>query len=61
MRCPTCGKSFEPVAPATLPFCSERCRTVDLGRWLDEKHSVPVVKPPDEEAEADGPAAADDE
>jgi len=24
-----------------MPFCSERCRTIDLGRWLDEGYSLP--------------------
>ena len=55
MRCPTCGKSFDPVDAATLPFCSDRCRTVDLGRWLDEKFSVPVVEPPDDEPPESAP------
>ena len=25
-----------------MPFCSERCRTIDLGRWLGEKYGLPV-------------------
>jgi endogenous inhibitor of DNA gyrase (YacG/DUF329 family) len=25
-----------------LPFCSDRCRQIDLGRWLDERHGLPV-------------------
>ena len=25
-----------------MPFCSERCRLIDLGRWLDEEIGVPV-------------------
>lgn len=29
--CPICGK---PAAPAHHPFCSARCRSIDLGRWL---------------------------
>jgi uncharacterized protein len=28
-----------------LPFCSERCKLIDLGRWLGEKYSVPVADP----------------
>jgi endogenous inhibitor of DNA gyrase (YacG/DUF329 family) len=23
------------------PFCSERCRLIDLGAWIDEKHAIP--------------------
>jgi uncharacterized protein len=39
--CPTCGKSV-PWTPASRwrPFCSERCRLIDLGDWLDEKHRL---------------------
>jgi len=38
-RCPTCRA---PVArdARTFPFCSERCRLVDLGSWLDERFRV---------------------
>ncbi len=31
-----------------MPFCSLRCKRIDLGRWLDEAYGVPVE--PDEEA-----------
>jgi endogenous inhibitor of DNA gyrase (YacG/DUF329 family) len=37
-RCPICGK---PASPATLPFCSPRCRAVDLNRWLSGTYVVP--------------------
>jgi endogenous inhibitor of DNA gyrase (YacG/DUF329 family) len=30
--------------PATFPFCGERCKLIDLGRWLDGKYQVPVVE-----------------
>jgi endogenous inhibitor of DNA gyrase (YacG/DUF329 family) len=36
--CPVCGK---PASPALLPFCSERCRQVDLGRWLAGDYAIP--------------------
>ncbi|MBX3432560.1 MAG: DNA gyrase inhibitor YacG [Pirellulales bacterium] len=49
MRCPVCECEFDPASRATTPFCSERCRTIDLGRWLDEGYAVPVV--PDPEAD----------
>jgi endogenous inhibitor of DNA gyrase (YacG/DUF329 family) len=38
-RCPSCDKPVS-VDGETYPFCSERCRLVDLGRWLDEKYRV---------------------
>lgn len=39
IKCPTCRK---PVAEdaATFPFCSDRCKTIDLGKWLDESYRV---------------------
>ena len=41
-RCPICRK---PVAPRgenrAFPFCSERCRLLDLGKWLGEEYRVP--------------------
>jgi endogenous inhibitor of DNA gyrase (YacG/DUF329 family) len=43
-RCPTCRKPYEIQALAdlpTFPFCSERCRLIDLGRWIDGAHVIP--------------------
>ncbi|MBN9001861.1 MAG: DNA gyrase inhibitor YacG [Rhizobiales bacterium] len=36
--CPICGK---PATPESRPFCSERCRDVDLNRWLSGAYVVP--------------------
>lgn len=49
MRCPLCEKQFEPEQSKALPFCSPRCRQVDLGRWLGESYHVPSVRNDDEE------------
>lgn len=40
--CPTCGKqnTWQPEN-AARPFCSERCKLIDLGDWASEKHRVP--------------------
>jgi uncharacterized protein len=37
-----------PIDPAWRPFCSERCKLADLGRWLGEEYRVPDdrVEPP---------------
>ena len=48
MKCPTCKKAIpDPPAdvelPNHFPFCSDRCKLIDLGRWLDGKYQVPVV------------------
>ena len=47
LRCPICAKTFTADQTEAPPFCSERCRTIDLGRWLGEHYSVPVVPDPD--------------
>ena len=39
--CPTCGQRYRGDESPALPFCSERCRVLDLGRWLDEEIGVP--------------------
>ncbi|MES9993871.1 MAG: DNA gyrase inhibitor YacG [Candidatus Thiodiazotropha sp.] len=52
LPCPTCGK---PVTWSTdaiwRPFCSERCRLIDLGDWLDENHKIsePLDDRPEDE------------
>jgi uncharacterized protein len=46
--CPICGK---PAAEASRPFCSERCRDVDLNHWLSGSYAIPVGKNDDEDAE----------
>jgi len=40
-RCPVCDAAVDLVRTPTVPFCSDRCRLVDLGRWLDESYGVP--------------------
>jgi endogenous inhibitor of DNA gyrase (YacG/DUF329 family) len=46
--CPICGK---PATEASRPFCSERCRDVDLNRWLSNSYTIPAAKDDDEDAE----------
>jgi hypothetical protein len=46
-RCPTCGKEVEWSARSPhRPFCSERCRLIDLGAWLSEERAIPGDAPP---------------
>lgn len=44
IACPHCGKPtlYSPENPFR-PFCSERCRLIDLGQWADEAYRVPVA------------------
>ncbi|MBZ4421736.1 DNA gyrase inhibitor YacG [Myxococcus sp. RHSTA-1-4] len=42
VKCPICQKPVPPRGEnASFPFCSRRCRAVDLGRWLGEEYRVP--------------------
>ncbi|MBP6242413.1 MAG: DNA gyrase inhibitor YacG, partial [Hydromonas sp.] len=43
VRCPTCRIKHEyRVQSAFRPFCSERCRLIDLGAWSQESYRIPV-------------------
>lgn len=51
MKCPICRKPVEKSNPET-PFCSERCRLIDLGKWATEEYVVSSpLQPGDEEAD----------
>lgn len=53
VRCPTCHREAAWDQPYR-PFCSERCRLIDLGAWLSEQRSIPGES-------AEQPPPADDE
>ncbi len=53
-ECPICGK---PAQGRYDPFCSARCKQIDLGRWLSEVYVVPSDEPP---ANSDDPPEADE-
>ncbi len=43
MPCPICGRPVPPrKANPAFPFCSERCKLVDLGKWLGDEYRVPT-------------------
>jgi uncharacterized protein len=48
MKCPICKKSVDEATATVLkspyPFCSERCKLIDLGRWLDGAYQIPVAE-----------------
>jgi endogenous inhibitor of DNA gyrase (YacG/DUF329 family) len=57
-RCPICEKEMTGQDMADwpeFPFCSHRCRTIDLGRWLGEAYAIAC------EPAGEGPAEQDDE
>jgi len=60
VRCPICDRPMEGQRPAewpAFPFCSERCRLIDLGRWLGEAYRIPTEA--DGEPPGDGPEETD--
>jgi len=46
VNCPQCGKParWDPTN-RFRPFCSERCRLIDLGAWANENYRIPVSDP----------------
>jgi uncharacterized protein len=55
VKCPTCRRPVEwSEQSAYRPFCSERCRLIDMGAWLTEQHKIPDgdADPTDDEASA---------
>ncbi len=42
LQCPTCKKNivWSDVFPER-PFCSKRCKLIDLGEWASESHRIP--------------------
>jgi endogenous inhibitor of DNA gyrase (YacG/DUF329 family) len=46
IRCPICKKEVA-LGSADFPFCSERCRIVDLGNWASEKYVISTPAPPE--------------
>jgi len=61
-KCPTCGKPVERQDNPWRPFCSERCKLIDFGRWTDEEYRVPGPRVnPGEISEQPSPKTSDDE
>ena len=46
VKCPGCKKEVEWEGNAFRPFCSDRCRLLDLGKWADEEYSIAGGKAP---------------
>ncbi len=60
-RCPICGKHFSTARLDDLPsfpFCSERCRHIDFGRWFDGRYVIPGPPAAEGAAREDEPATS---
>ena len=67
MRCPICNGTVPPRLDASgaarsgfLPFCSERCKLIDLAKWMGEEYRIPGPPAPDTLAESASLGADDD-
>lgn len=57
-NCPVCDDTVDPIDENDyFPFCSRRCKRVDLGRWMGENYSIPLT--PQTSDRALGPEDAD--
>lgn len=61
-RCPQCQKDVATRSenPA-FPFCSPRCRMLDLGKWLGEEYRIPVGPAPEAQEDELPPEAKPDD
>lgn len=58
VRCPICGTAMPGQAAEwpDYPFCSARCRKIDLGRWLGGKYAIPA----DDQSQSETPDKPDE-
>ena len=62
VKCPTCKKSGDWFAGPFGPFCSRRCKLVDLGKWFTEEHLISrTAQPEDIQSASEQPGPADHE
>ena len=60
LRCPICKKPVKAADPE-FPFCSDRCRTIDLGKWASGAYVIPVTETEAEDAIPDRDTDSEDE
>ena len=53
VTCPTCGRDLDWAGAPFRPFCSERCRLIDLGAWFSEQRAIPGESTPADAAPAE--------
>jgi uncharacterized protein len=52
LKCPRCGKEVESSGNPYRPFCCERCKLIDLGKWVTGVYSIPTNNTDDEDGES---------
>jgi len=45
IKCPSCKKKFDYYKSESRPFCTERCKMVDLGNWFNEEYQLESREP----------------
>ncbi|HKD53993.1 MAG TPA: DNA gyrase inhibitor YacG [Steroidobacteraceae bacterium] len=55
VKCPTCQRELDWATAPFRPFCSERCRLIDLGAWLSEQRAIPGDSAPEESPVTESP------
>jgi hypothetical protein len=56
VNCPRCGAQVAWVPASRFrPFCSERCRMIDLGAWATERYRVPATEQQPDQTQAEKP------
>jgi uncharacterized protein len=53
LTCPTCRRPFDSEQTDAIPFCCERCRLIDLHRWLNETNSLAIEREEDDGVETE--------
>jgi len=59
LRCPVCNEVVDTQRTPAMPFCSRRCKQIDLGRWLNEDYGLPFE--PEDEADRKNESSESDE
>lgn len=65
-KCPICDAQVRPRSEnSAFPFCTARCKTIDLGKWMNEEYRVPVEGELDEDelpdSSSDGHSKTDED
>lgn len=60
VNCPTCRRELDWHSAPFRPFCSERCRLIDLGAWLAEGHAIAGEDVTSQEGAGSPPPAPED-
>jgi endogenous inhibitor of DNA gyrase (YacG/DUF329 family) len=60
LRCPICKKVVK-SSDAEFPFCSDRCRTIDLGKWASGAYVIPSPVDAEEQIRESTPEDSDEE